>query len=311
MRTPSLAALFLGLTLALTACPQPGPAPITPSLSSSATNVQGGTAVTITATNFSGTPTFSVAPANAGTLTTNGNTATFTPNAAFTGIVTITATNGTETSSVAINVTASASTVTSFTGTLLEAQGQNAVPWTRGAGTLTAPSGFGNFTFGNGNVTSNGAFTVNLAAPAANQLFAFETSCAGTITVSDPAARGNTVESVGVTAGAFRGVGFAYDFDRNVPTNTIPSGGYYYANRPVTVSGTETCAADGYSVTYNNLVLQQGWNPVRIDVVINSATNTTYVYSNAAVPSDWIVTPSQAQPLATPRGGAKRLVPLR
>ncbi|GGL97952.1 hypothetical protein [Deinococcus aerophilus] len=125
-----------------------------------------------------------------------------------------------------------------------------------------------------------------LPAPAASALGDFNdspsASCTGTISVSDPAARG-TSAFVSVSAQKAGSIGL---LALNSATQTISEGILIYADRAVRMTGRQTCAtAGGSSTTDVNLQLSPGWNMTSLSL---QDASTLTIRNGAPVEAQWI-----------------------
>lgn len=181
------------------------------------------------------------------------------------------------------------------------------VPWTGGSGTFSLSA------FAPGReplvlsvpLAADGSFRLDLPTPAPGQLQPFapapETSCAGTVTASDPAAQGvsplTTVEAD--RSGLVRPLRLVAATEQGV---TLASAMLVYVDRPLTLRGTALCLIQ--TETYDNLALQPGWNEVSVTEAYVRGSGISYTYRNADVPDNWVYVPPDGlgfQSLNAPR----------
>ncbi len=127
-----------------------------------------------------------------------------------------------------------------------------------------------------------------LPAPAASALGEFNdspsASCAGTVSVSDPAARG-TSAVVSVAAQKTGSIGL---LALDSATQTVSEGILIYADRAVKLKGRQTCAtAGGPSTTDIDLQLASGWNMTSLSFRSQDEL-TLIIRSGAPAGAQWV-----------------------
>jgi hypothetical protein len=128
---------------------------------------------------------------------------------------------------------------------------------------------------------SNGGFTLTLPTPDDKYLGEIaEDLAGGSVKVSDKNARAFTFSNIGAFNSTGQNVGRLYY--RNETTGTVCT--FFYADRDVTVTGSETVTEKGengskdYYYTYNYSVsLKSGWNKVYIVVRDGTSANTSII----------------------------------
>lgn len=163
-------------------------------------------------------------------------------------------------------------------------------PWTGGVGTFSITA------FASGReplvlsvpLSGDGTFRLALPTPTPDQLQPFDfsgASCANTVTVSDPAARGvsplTTVEAG--KSGLVRPLALLGATEQEIEAESAM---LVYVDRLLTLKGTAVCLFQ--TETYDNLTLQPGWNEVQVAERYVRGVGISYTYSNAAVPDNWV-----------------------
>lgn len=202
---------------------------------------------------------------------------------------------------------------TSISGTVREPGAPDAddtvmptTAWTGGAGTVQATvAGAGPQGTASGALSSGGAFTLTLPADVTTQALssdAFllpgtaELSCTGTPSISDAAAR---FAALDVAVQANRQGQVAPSRVSLIGTAADPvglkseSGTFIYADRPVSVTGAQTCtiteAGQTYAVTSSlNMTLGRGWNKTTATLAV-TATQLSLSLSSGTFPTEeWV-----------------------
>ena len=228
--------------------------------------------------------------------------------------------------------TPTVTTYTSTSGTVRElgTPGANdmvapTTAWTGGAGTIratvqNAPTQGAT----SASLASNGTFTLPLPTNVATRSLSSDDftlpgsrdlGCTGTPTVSDPAAQ-FAVLNVSVSAtkeGSIQPVRVSLTGTAGKPTGLkLESGAFLYADRPVSITGTQTCTLAESGKTYTltsslNLTLGQGWNKATATEIISDSGAGLSVTSGAFPTGEWVYLDGSAFTSAAVHRAAPRL----
>ncbi|WP_288432465.1 hypothetical protein [uncultured Deinococcus sp.] len=228
--------------------------------------------------------------------------------------------------------TPTVTTYTSTSGTVRElgTPGANdmvapTTAWTGGAGTIQATvADAGTQGATSASLASNGTFTLPLPTNVKTRSLSSdeftlpgseELGCAGTPTVSDPAAR-FAVLNVNVSAGKqgpVDPVRISFTGTVNAPTGlSIESGAFLYADRPVSITGTQTCTLTESGETYTltsslNMTLGQGWNKVTATEIISDSGASLNLTSGTFPTEEWVYLDGSALTSAAVHRAASKL----
>ncbi len=145
---------------------------------------------------------------------------------------------------------------------------------------------------GSSEISSNGAFSLQLSNPPAEALTASDLSfedltgdpsanCTGGLTASD-----NTAKAANLSLYVYDGANNVGEIIKaKIDQTTFSFGGiatWTYLDKPVSVNGTVNCTSegDGYNYEYSitaNLSMQQGWNVSTINAQVSFPDSTTIV----------------------------------
>lgn len=178
--------------------------------------------------------------------------------------------------------------------------------WTGGAGTVAATvAGAGTQGATSASLASNGTFTLPLPTNVKTQTLSSDDftlpgsdalQCSGTPTISDASAH-FAVLNVSVSAGkqgSIDPVRISLTGTVNAPTGlSIESGAFLYADRPVSITGTQTCTLVEDDETYTvsaslNMTLGQGWNKATATQTFSRSGASLSLTSGAFPTEEWV-----------------------
>lgn len=142
----------------------------------------------------------------------------------------------------------------------------------------------------------------NLEAVGGGDIDLSDENCTGNLTVSSTGALGTGID-FSVDSASQDGDASPVDLQftssgATLTSLTVTAGGLLYVNSATTISGQQTCIANGSTLTSNvNLALKSGYNSFNVVMTITGSGGTLNI-TTGTWPSRWIVSADSAVPLS-------------